>query len=438
MARLMHCVRAMRFLDLSFLAAALMACGADSFTEDASIAANDARAPNGDDARVADGAIRDAAITADAAVDASLSDASPFAPLPADEEWHWVPVAGARCADGSATGIGVNRTAKSNKLVIYLEGGGYCSTWNECHGLFPSARNLDGFGPSEFAAAMAASYDGQSDGSRGIFDRTAMAHGGPANPYWDYTFVYVPYCTGDTHRGAMDTVASPITGMFHAGYANVGRDLQLLRAYFGVPAKVVLQGSSAGAFGVLWNARQVRDTFPGVPASFIMESAAPIFDSPGSLYHKRQEQWQRAWGLTETNPAGPTASTHDFDVFRWLVTSYTDAKIGLIASVGYPLGGGDGILALYTVASDIWGFNLLNAGLRDLRDYHLPTSKYPNVAYYFVRYNQHGYVHNSHIESTSYAPSDFPDPLHGRGFPQAGDEDLKGDSLVNWLLDRQP
>src|SRR3954468_8550196 len=39
-------------------------------------------------------------------------------------EWTWIPVAGNKCRDGSDTGIGVRVNPASDKLIIYLEGGG--------------------------------------------------------------------------------------------------------------------------------------------------------------------------------------------------------------------------------------------------------------------------------------------------------------------------
>ena len=43
-----------------------------------------------------------------------------------DEQWTFVPVPGAKCANGSATGMAVNLTKRSSRLVFYLQGGGAC------------------------------------------------------------------------------------------------------------------------------------------------------------------------------------------------------------------------------------------------------------------------------------------------------------------------
>ena len=44
----------------------------------------------------------------------------------ADKTWTWVDFPGAKCRDGSDTGIGVNFNAASDKVMIYMEGGGAC------------------------------------------------------------------------------------------------------------------------------------------------------------------------------------------------------------------------------------------------------------------------------------------------------------------------
>ena len=40
------------------------------------------------------------------------------------ETWTWVPFPDAYCANGETTGIAVNLTGRSDRVVLYLEGGG--------------------------------------------------------------------------------------------------------------------------------------------------------------------------------------------------------------------------------------------------------------------------------------------------------------------------
>src|SRR5262245_15092963 len=48
------------------------------------------------------------------------------------EQWSWVPFPNSQCANGTPAGIGINPTSKSDKLLIYLMGGGACFTGAEC------------------------------------------------------------------------------------------------------------------------------------------------------------------------------------------------------------------------------------------------------------------------------------------------------------------
>ena len=87
----------------------VVACSSSTTT--ASVA--DSGAPDGGEL-IADGA---------GPADAGAADGS-LEPL----TWTWRGVAGAKCRDGSDTGIGVNLSPGSTKTVIFLEGGGACFT----------------------------------------------------------------------------------------------------------------------------------------------------------------------------------------------------------------------------------------------------------------------------------------------------------------------
>lgn len=53
----------------------------------------------------------------------------PGAPIEAEpRRWTWVPIEGAECMNGSPTGIGINPSTSTSKLLIVLEGGGPAST----------------------------------------------------------------------------------------------------------------------------------------------------------------------------------------------------------------------------------------------------------------------------------------------------------------------
>ena len=114
------------------------------------------------------------------------------------------------CANGSATGIGINLAIRSNsRLLIYLEGGGGCWDATTCKdSLHVQNSNLSGFGATDFEQVMvtgSAKYVpaiAPGYGATGIGDRTSTA-----NPYKDYNYAYIPYCTADFHEGNLPNPA---------------------------------------------------------------------------------------------------------------------------------------------------------------------------------------------------------------------------------------
>jgi hypothetical protein len=101
-----------------------------------------------------------------------------------DKTWQRIEVPESICRDGSPGAFFVNLNRASKKVMIDLEGGGGCYDAQTCAG-----------NPS---AAV------QSPGVDGVFDR-----GNPQNPVADWSFVYVPYCSGDQHMGDAADVSIP-------------------------------------------------------------------------------------------------------------------------------------------------------------------------------------------------------------------------------------
>src|SRR5262249_16786869 len=66
------------------------------------------------------------------------------------EQWTWVPFDNAFCANGTPTGIGVNLTDKSKRVMIYLQGGGACWDQLTCYTLQTAANFSTGYGQADF------------------------------------------------------------------------------------------------------------------------------------------------------------------------------------------------------------------------------------------------------------------------------------------------
>lgn len=304
--------------------------------------------------------------------------------LPRTGTWSFLPIDGMTCADGSATGIGINLASDSGgRLLIYLEGGGGCWDKATCRDpMHVRNANLSGFDATTFREVMvtgAAKYSPPIPpdyGAHGLWDRTTAA-----NPFQNYDYVYVPYCTADFHMGSLRN--SPSDGLSHTGYVNMTRALAYLSKRFTSPSTktVVLIGSSAGGFGALWSYPQTQDSFGSVPVTLIAESSPPL-PAP-FLTPALEDSWREAWGLDGAKPSG-APSTRVFPYLQWVAQTHPTKRMGFIAMTG------DIALASFLNVG-LAGTNSLSNGLFTMRQKTHRTSS--NVDFFFVPGFMHVYLH---------------------------------------------
>ncbi len=144
---------------------------------------------------------------------------------------------------------------KQNRLVVYFQGGGACWDSKNClyaHTYYEEVPDLSAF--SDLTG-------------RGIFDTD-----NPDNPFKDWYFVYIPYCTGDVHWGANDygypdnlaiygPQFAPVT-IRHRGFVNFQVVLQWIEDNFSGPEKIFVTGSSAGGYGAILSFPFIKEAFP--------------------------------------------------------------------------------------------------------------------------------------------------------------------------------
>ena len=245
------------------------------------------------------------------------------------EKWTWVPFADAKCRDGSSTGIAVNPSSGSDKLMIFLQGGGACFNATTCAG------NPSSFSAADFAAldVVCVSQDHKcSSVNNGILDRT-----NPANPVKDWNYVFVPYCTGDVHGGnnPTGTVAGVTGTQQFVGYANMGLYLARLAPTFSGATRVLLTGVSAGGFGSVAAYAPVARAFASAQVDLIDDSGPPMVDPyfAGCL----QDLQRQTWGLDSTliHDCGgecATAGTQLFDLYKRQIKTHPAASFGQVES----------------------------------------------------------------------------------------------------------
>ncbi|MCY1067253.1 pectin acetylesterase-family hydrolase [Nannocystis sp. RBIL2] len=207
-------------------------------------------------------------------------------PLEPPGSWSWVSFPDSMCRDGSTTGIGV-RYGVGDNLVIYFEGGGACFNSDTC-ALNELWKNFGEFKFDAWALGI---------GQGGIFDDD------PQNPVRDWSFIYVPYCTGDVHAGDRENVG--IDGVLGSqqfvGYRNVAAYLERIVPTFAEAGHVLVTGSSAGGFGAALNYDRIAGAFPGSAVTLLDDSGPPMSDQYMPVC--MQQLWRDLFNFDATLPA---------------------------------------------------------------------------------------------------------------------------------------
>lgn len=238
---------------------------------------------------------------------APLTDADssePSTPPPAG--WKWYAIENTFCRDGSGNGIYVRNT-DSDKLLIYFEGGGACTTNGFCNFNPPNVDSvLTGDGQTVLGTALAVGPGRQQPGvyNGGVLDGI-FAEDNAANPYKGWNMVYIPYCTGDVHFGSNEAGMVPglATPQKFVGYKNTRAFMsRIVPTFQGKVERVVVTGASAGSFGAALNYSMISDSFgSGVHIDAVLDSGAPFQDAqwPACL----QQSWRNLWKLNDSLPA---------------------------------------------------------------------------------------------------------------------------------------
>jgi hypothetical protein len=251
--------------------------------------------------------------------------AAPTGPIVAPAgQWTWIPFPDAFCANGSTTGIGVNLGAAGARPLIYLEGGGACWSEETCYTEMTAANFTSGYTAASFATDSGSA--GALATAGGFFDRQSAD-----NPFKDYSYVYVPYCTGDVHAGSNVVEYGAHTAM-HVGFRNFTAYLARLVPTFSAADRVILAGSSAGGYGALFNWWQTQQAFGSQRVDLIDDSGTlmpPDVESQGTGF----EALERVqWNLAATLPAGCATCGADLSsIFGFYGTAFPDSRGALLS-----------------------------------------------------------------------------------------------------------
>jgi Pectinacetylesterase len=255
-------------------------------------------------------------------------------PSPAERTWKQVAPGGdCECADGSEF-VFWERRADPTKVVFFLDGGGACFDAETC------AFTGHGAGGEENYDWKITDDPADEDG---IFN-FARAD----NPFRDYSFFYVPSCTGDAHLGDVTRKYSPQRTVEHKGFVNGTAALNHLAEHYPDAAQVVVVGKTVGSVAAPVYGGLVADLLPGAQVTVFGGQSGSIPDDPelnarffGELWraYDNMPDWEVNERLTARDWGAPRfwiqAGLHDPEiVFARFDYAYDESAARGAASMG--------------------------------------------------------------------------------------------------------
>jgi hypothetical protein len=210
--------------------------------------------------------------------------------------------AGPRCLRGDPYAMSI-RKQDSENLLIYLQGGGSCSS------AVCSANTTAN--PRIPAAGITSATDAN-------------------NPVASWNVVYVPYCDGSLHYGDKDhEQESP--PRYHHGLRNLSAALDVGVANFPAPKRILLSGSSAGGLGTIYASLLVRLLYPEAQLFVFNDSGVGVSIPDGSRAKLTREEWSTAQ-LIPASCKECVASAHSTPVIAWTLQHDPELRVSIFSA----------------------------------------------------------------------------------------------------------
>ncbi|MGB8222017.1 MAG: pectin acetylesterase-family hydrolase, partial [Polyangiales bacterium] len=274
--------------------------------------------------------------------DSSTASNEPYVPA-AYGQWLKFEPEGAVCANGSQYKFFVNFSKTSSNLIVFLEGGGACSNYEDCSKGRPF--NTDCIKEPAGAECIRDNYPAvylhlaELEPLTALTEPIGVINGDvpvelaypvlssntDINPMGDWNKVFVPYCTGDTYLGnRVQTYVDPKgvgpdVEFHHMGHQNMLRVIEEVNRMFATVPKMMVGGCSAGGVGSLINYPFIRNGIEGAEQSYLIADSGPI--APKTLLNGQPGHQigltavQPIWGvdaLIQSLPMGADRIAADF------------------------------------------------------------------------------------------------------------------------------
>lgn len=205
-----------------------------------------------------------------------------------------------RDANGAVSGIRAGdeqfsffvHRGKRERVLIFFDGGGACWESNTCL--------LSAFFPPPGRPTYTQEIPQNFEPFRGGI----MHLDNPANPFHDWTTVFIPYCTGDVHWGSSEAVYTSPNGLplpavwpiHHRGFDNFLAVLDWIRNNLDIhrtsqKPQVAVAGSSAGAYGALATFPFIQEILPNQARTYLLLDAGNGVVNDPFVMDALKEQW---------------------------------------------------------------------------------------------------------------------------------------------------
>jgi Pectinacetylesterase len=243
-----------------------------------------------------------------------------------DGVWTDVTFDNTQCRDGSPMTLRIHRNKQSDKVVLFMDGGGICFDAATCAISDPN---------------VIYQLNEQWQTLDGLFNLE-----NPRNPVRDWNVVYMPYCTSDLGAGTRTNVVIPgVPGVQQfVGRNNLKRLLRPITQLSKAQSQVLLVGVSAGGYGATLNLPMIQKSYDDAFGKSTAPKVRLVNDS-GAFLDKTslpvclQQTWRTMFGWDSSFladwPDGNSLRTGDFmtQYATWVAKTYSDRQNGFLSTV---------------------------------------------------------------------------------------------------------
>ncbi len=258
--------------------------------------------------------------------------------------WQFVSKAEMKTRSGSEFGYLASLNPNSNKLIVYLEGGGACFNADTC------AENRSDFNEEDVEYYTE---------NLNLNPFQLLSRNSQNNYFSEWNMIFVPYSTGDLHIGNNPDTDIPLGGpqdQMMVGASNFQEIMEDIVSYFGNQGidEVLITGSSAGGFGSYFNCLPLLEAYPNAESTVLID-AAPIFLEENQMDSCLSTIWEQLF-LFEYPTDYFTYANGTYDnnleaIYEYLAHKYPNTHLGLFSHLqddviryyfGYGAGNCDG------------------------------------------------------------------------------------------------